>query len=176
MKIQDYSEIKTERLLLRKLEESDSDVILFLRSDETVNKFIERSEDRKTKNNDDALKFIRTINEEIRIKKSVTWGIALGVDPKIIGTICLWNFSEDRKTAEVGYGLNPTFHNKGIMSEALSRVINYGFNDLNLDMIEAFTHKENKSSRKILDKNGFHLNENRKDKDNLMNLIFEIRK
>ena len=47
MNIQTFPVIKTERLTLRKIEESDSDVILFLRSDKSINKFINR---RKQKN------------------------------------------------------------------------------------------------------------------------------
>ena len=176
MNIQTFPEIKTERLILRKIEESDSDVILFLRSDKTINKFIDRPESRRTKNIVDAIKHIKKINEEIKKNKSVSWGITLNNNPKIIGTICLWNFSENNKTAEVGYDLNPTFQRKGIMNEALDSVVNFGFNELALDKIEAFTHIQNENSKKLLEKNGFHFVEIRKDDDNLSNVIFEIRK
>ena len=49
MNIQTFPVIKTERLTLRKIEESDSDVILFLRYDKSINKFIKRPENRRTK-------------------------------------------------------------------------------------------------------------------------------
>ena len=49
MNIQTFPAIKTERLTLRKLEESDSDVILFLRSYKSINNFINRPENRRTK-------------------------------------------------------------------------------------------------------------------------------
>lgn len=175
MNVQTFPEIKTERLFLRKIEESDSDVVLFLRSDKTINKFIDRPENRRTKDIDDAIKHIKRIHEEIENNKSVSWGITLNNNPKIIGTICLWNFSENDKTAEVGYDLNPLFQRKGIMNEALNCAVNYGFIELNLDKIEAFTHIQNGNSKKLLEKNGFHLVENRKDEDNLSNVIFEIR-
>jgi len=61
------------------------------------------------------------------------------------------------------------------MKEALSSIINFGFNKLNLDKIEAFTHFENKSSIKLLEKNEFKLIEHRKDIDNSFNIIFEIK-
>ena len=140
MNIKTFPEIKTERLTLRKIEESDSHVILFLRSDKTINKFIDRPEDRRTKNISDAIKHIKKINEETENNKSISWGITLNNDPKIIGTICLWNFSENCKIAEVGYDLNPAFQRKGIMSEALNSVVNFGFIELSIDSIEAFTH------------------------------------
>ena len=88
----------------------------------------------------------------------------------------MWNFSENYKTAEVGYDLNPIFQRKGIMSEALNSVINFGFIELNIDSIEAFTHIQNENSKMLLEKNGFHFIENRKDNDNLSNVLFQIRK
>lgn len=174
MKFKPFPEITSERLFLRKIIESDCETILFLRSDKTVNKFIERPENRKIKNISNAMKFIKELDDNIETNKSIAWGITLKNDPKIIGTICLWNFSKDNKTAEVGYDLAPKFHNKGYMSETLKMIINFGFNELKIDKIEAFTHTENESSKKILEKNGFHLNENRKDADNKSNIIFEL--
>ncbi len=172
--INTFPEINTENLILRKIEESDSDVILFLRSDKTINKFIHRPENRKTKNISDAIKHIKKLNIETENNKSFSWGITLKSDPKIIGTICLWNFSDNYKIAEVGYDLNPNFQGKGIMSEALNGVVNFGFNELNLDKIEAFTHIQNKNSKKLLEKNRFNFVTDRKDNDNLSNIIFEI--
>ena len=168
--------ITTERLFLRKIEELDCDVILFLRSDETVTKFIERPDNRKTKNKTDAIKFIQEINKAFEEEKSISWGITLKNNPKIIGTICLWNFSENKKTAEVGYDLNPEFQKLGIMNEVLNRVIDFGFNKLKLDKIEAFTHNKNESSKKLLEKNKFVFMQNRKDSENDSNIIFELKK
>jgi ribosomal-protein-alanine N-acetyltransferase len=176
MNIQTFPIRQTERLTLRKIEASDSDVILFLRSDKTINKFIDRPENRRIKNTSDALKHIKKLNSETENNKSVSWGITLKNDPKIIGTICLWNFSENYKTAEVGYDLNPKFQSKGIMSEALNSVVNYGFMELKLDHIEAFTHIKNENSKKLLEKNEFHCIKNRIDTDNLSNVVFEIKK
>ena len=174
MKFKPFPEIKTERLFLRKILKSDCDVILFLRSDATVTKYIERPEDRKTKDLSDAIKFIEKLNEYLDTNKSISWGIALKNTQQIIGTICLWNFSHKNNTAEVGYDLNPKHQNKGIMSEALKVIVDYGFKKLKLDKIEAFTHNENENSKKLLEKNGFHLNKNRKDLENKANIIFEI--
>ncbi len=84
------------------------------------------------------------------------------------------NFSENYKTAEVGCDLNPKFQAKGIMSEALKAVIEMGFKGFKLDKIEAFTHRDNESSKKLLEKNGFSFIENRTGLDNEANRIFEL--
>ena len=176
MKFIPFPEITTERLFLRRINESDWDVILFLRSDKTINKFIKRPESERTKNKADALKFIKKINDGIESNNFISWGITLKENSKIIGTICLWNFSKDNKKAEVGYDLNPLFHRKGIMSEALKNIMAFGFNELRVNNIEAFTHEGNESSKNLLKKNGFILVEQKKDKNNSSNLIFEIEK
>jgi len=176
MKSNPFPEIKTERLLLRRVKEFDDEVILFLRSDKTMNKYIQRPESELTKTKAEALQFIKRINDEIENNISITWGITLNGNPNLLGTICLWNFSKDKKTAEVGYGLNPAFHKKGIMNEALKTIVDFGFKELGIHKIEAFTQKGNESSRKLLVRNGFVLMENRKCEVNSLNLIYEIEK
>lgn len=174
MTFRSFPIIKTKRLLLRQIEELDADVILFLRSDPTVTKFIERPENRKIKNKIDALNFIKKINKEFENHKSISWGITLINDSKIIGTICLWNFSDNNKTGEVGYDLHPEFLKMGFMSEALNSVIDFGFHELKLNKIEAYTHMENENSKKLLENNGFIFNRKRKDEENKFNSIYEL--
>ncbi len=166
--------LQTKRLSLRPLELSDRYEVFFLRSDKTVNQFIKRPE---VKTVSDVIPFMERIQQHTKNQHSYYWCIALTEDPdlKMIGSICLWNFSEDRRTAEVGYDLHPDFHGKGIMTEALQKIIEVGFKELRLDTIEAFTHRDNKKSIQLLEKSAFgHLPE-RVDDDNPDNVIFEIR-
>lgn len=171
-----FPQIKTARLLLRKLEVSDTEVILFLRSDALINKYIERPAARQTKTLEQAKAHIEKLNTQLDKNESITWGITLATDPKLIGTICLWNFSKNMKTAEIGYDLAPSFQNKGIMNEAFKAVLDFGFHTKNFKLIEAFTHNKNEPSKKLLVKNGFHHNESRVDNGNFSNAIFELRK
>ena len=92
----------------------------------------------------------------------------------LVGTICLWNFSDDKKTAETGYELMPSYQGKGIMDEALGEMINYAFGKLKLHAIDAFTHRENKASAKLLEKQGFNLIVERKDEEVPDNIIFQL--
>lgn len=65
-----------------------------------------------------------------------------------------WNKTHNR--AEVFYNLwDDTFKQKGLMSEALKSVLEYGFNNLNLHRIQALIAIENEPSLKLLLKNGF---------------------
>ena len=152
MQLNPFTPLQTTRLLLRRIKPTDWERILFLRSDEVVNQFIFRPPNRQTKTKADALLFIQKIDAGIENNDFISWGITLGNNPEIIGTICFWNFSEDQKTTELGYDLDPAFHQKGIMSEALEAVMAYGFQRLDLHKIEAFTHFQNEGSRKLLEK------------------------
>ena len=160
----------TERLILRTITEHDSVEILGIRSNVAINQFLHRD---PPKNSFEALDFILDIKKKSANNEIVFLGISFQNDPKLLGTICLWNFSEDRKTAELGYELLPDYHRKGIMTDAVEFILNYGFKDLNLTKIAAFTNRNNVNSIQLLLKCSFILNQNRKDKNYPDNLIFE---
>jgi len=165
--------LETSRLHLRSLEKKNAEQVLFLRSDKEVNEYIKRQ---TPSNIDDALAFIDKIERAYKNKESVSWIITLKDDSLMIGSICLWNFSSDRKTAEVGYDLNPLHQNKGIMTEAIQTILHFGFERLSLDTIKAYTHYANESSKRLLVKNGFAIVTGEKDPDNEDNVIFSIHK
>lgn len=159
--------------MLRELKQSDWEVISYLRSDLDVNKFVKRpSAETKEK----ALEFISKISNGIKKQTFYYWCISEKSNPEMVGSVCLWNFSEDKKTAEIGYDLNPKFQRKGIMNETLKSVLKFGFENLKLEAIEAYTHKENVSSKKLLERNKFKLIQGRKDEHNKDNIIYEIKK
>ncbi|SEM08600.1 ribosomal-protein-alanine N-acetyltransferase [Chryseobacterium taichungense] len=164
--------LETERLQLKEINESHVEDILKIRSNEVINRFVKRN---SPKNNYDALQFILTIKEKTRNNETFYWGISLKEQPGLIGTICLWNFSEDRQTAEVGYELLPDYHKKGFMSEALSTVIDFAFKNLNLTEIVAMTDRFNNDSQKILLRHHFALEEDREDEGFPDNLVFSLK-
>lgn len=147
-----FPQLTTERLLLRQLTMADANEIFLLRSDPVVNKHLGRL---KAKKIDDAKAFIEKINTGIQNNQSLYWGICFIEQDKLIGTICLWNFSEEKNKAEIGYELLPLFHGKGIMQEAFSKVTEFGFQSLQLNTIEAWTVMHNENSIKILERNRF---------------------
>ena len=165
--------LNTARLHLRRLNLEDAEQVLFLRSDKVVNEFIKRQTPTKIQ---DAIDFVDKIQLGYIKRETVNWVITVKNNPEMIGSICLWNFSADRKTAEVGYDLYPSFQNKGIMTEALREVLHFGFHNLNLENIVAFTHRANENSKKLLIKNGFMLQKEETDPDNEDNIIFSISK
>lgn len=155
-----FPKLNTLRLKLRKLADTDAQEIHELRSSPIVNKFIDRAPSAGIA---DALIFIKKITENVQNNKSVYWAITLKDDPALIGTIGLWNFDIPGETIEIGYELLPRYHGKGLMTEVIKSVIDYGFNNIKAATITAFLSADNISSIKLLINNGFKLNEETPD-------------
>ena len=152
----------TERLTLRQLEIADEKEIFTLRSDDEINKYLDR---KVSITLDDARNFINMVNENINKNDSLYWAITLKDRNILVGTICLFGFSDENETCEIGYELLTNFQGQGIMREALEKVIDYAFNTIKVKKIEAFFHRDNQRSTKLLEKLSFR-NSNEPDKTN----------
>lgn len=148
-----FPEIKTERLLLRRMTTNDAKEILFLRSSKEVMKYIDRE---ITKSEKEAQLFINKIDASLNSNNGIMWGITLKEQPRrLIGNIGYWRLVKEHYRAEVGYMLHPSFWKKGIMREALLSVIDFGFDKMNLHSIEANINPGNAASARLLKSTGF---------------------
>ena len=161
--------LETARLRLRGLESGDESAIFALRSNEEVNKYLDRNPPREIA---EAKAFIEKIASSVKDGESYYWAITLKDDPALIGTICIWNLSDDKRTGELGYELLPTMQGKGIMQEAMKSVISFAAKDLGMKRLEAYSHKENLSSTKLLLKYNFILEPNKIDEHNASIVIY----
>lgn len=152
MRFTSFPILTTERLTLRQLSNDDSQDIFALRSDAQINKYLDRP---ASKTIDDAINFINSINENIKKNDSFYWAITLTTTKVFAGTICLFNISGEDAKCEIGYELLTNFQKQGIMKEAAEKIIDFVFNTLQIEKIEAFTHIENGGSTKLLEKLGF---------------------
>lgn len=156
-----FPNLETERLLLRRVVNKDVEQIFALRSDKEVMKYIPRP---LVKTKDDALAHITMIDEKIETNEGINWAITIKNNDKLIGIIGLYRIQPEHFRAEIGYMLLPEYHGKGIVSEAINEVVNYGFDVIKLHSIEAIIDPKNFASEKVLQKNGFvkeaHLKEN----------------
>ena len=134
-----FPRLITDRLVLRQLQMRDEREIFFLRSDKTVNRFLVSPIAKSIK---DARDFINKINNAIANSESPYWAITLKGDNKLIGTVCIWNIDCEANKAEIGYVLHPAYSGKGIMHEAVSAVIQHGFQQMKLRILDAVLHPE----------------------------------
>src|SRR6187549_341752 len=110
--------LTTERLTLRPLVIADEQEIFTLRSDSEINKYL----DRQLSNSiDDASNFINIVNENIGKNDSLYWAITLNNRDILVGTICLYGFSDENYKCEIGYELLTNYQGQGIMMEAAEK-------------------------------------------------------
>ncbi len=62
-----------------------------------------------------------------------------------------------RKSVEIGYWLGEPFWGKGIATDAVKLIVDYGFNNLDINRIWAGVFAYNDGSKRVLEKNGFEL-------------------
>ena len=158
--------LKTERLTLRQLSENDVQEIFTLRSDAIINKYLDR---KPSKTLEDALEFIEKIE-----KNSLSyWAIVQKGKQKLVGTICLFDISDELKKCEIGYELLTEYQGKGIMREAAKKIIEYSTQTLGLKTIDAYTHKDNQSSSNLLNELNFKSTD-RDDEANSNLILFRL--
>lgn len=151
-----YSEnfpiLTTERLILRPLTLEDQHAVFNLRSNPKINTFLNR---KPCESLEEAKNFIHSIHENITKGDTYYWGICFANTKQLVGTICLFDFSVENNSCEIGYELMPDFQKQGIMQEAIQIVIPFVFHTLQLNKIIAYTHIENQNSTNLLLKFNF---------------------
>ena len=143
--------LRTQRLLLRRLTMQDAQDIFDYSSDPQVAKHVlwdAHQSIAESKN------YLRYMLRKYRLGEPSSWGIELIEEKRIIGTIGFMWHSAENNSAEVGYSLSRAYWNRGIMTEALSAVIRYGFDRLGFNRIEAQHETENPASGAVMRKVG----------------------
>ncbi len=144
--------LDSERLIYRDFKESDAQNLFEIRSDKRVMNYMDTF---KHQSIDDAKALIDSINTSFEEKNGINWVVIEKSSEQFVGYFGFWRLMKDHCRAEVGYALSPDFWGKGYMTEAMNKMIGFGFNDLKLHSIEANVNPNNESSIKLLERSGF---------------------
>ncbi len=98
---------------------------------------------------------IRTFTKSYQDRRGIRWGIKLKDQKGLIGTIGFNLWSPIHRRAEIGYEIHSDFWNQGYATEAVMKIISYGFENLKLNRIGAVVLLENDASIHLLKKVGF---------------------
>ena len=148
-----FPKLHTPRLLLRQIVAADAEAIYQMRSNKDVMKYIGK---KPFESIEEAGAFIKTIEDALAAGNGINWAITFKEDPdKLIGTIGHWRIIKEHYRAELGYTLQQDYWRKGIVKEAVLKVIEFGFNEMNLHSIEARLNPGNLASVKVLESTGF---------------------
>jgi [ribosomal protein S5]-alanine N-acetyltransferase len=144
--------LETDRLVLRELTNEDTEGIFACFSNDDVTRFYGQE---TIKSMEEAEKFIAFFSKNYSEKRGIRWGIERKGTKGIIGTIGFNAWSPKHKRAEIGYEIHPEQWRKGYTSEAVTKVLSYGFDVMDLTRIGAVVFTENEASNKLLEKAGF---------------------
>ena len=143
--------LETPRLILRRIAMSDAKDIFAYSCDEEVARHVLWSAQKDISEARDYCKFMM---RKYKNDEPSSWGIIEKSTGRLVGTIGFMDYSEDNASVEVGYSLARWLWNGGYMTEALSRVIEYTFENMDVNRIEAQHELENPSSGRVMEKCG----------------------
>lgn len=144
--------LKTKRLTLRRLESKDAQTLLIYHSTPTETEFVDTM---VYETIEQVEKYILKMNEGVDTFKWIIWAIVDRVTDQLMGTISLWNLEDEEALCETGYGLLSEFRGKGYMSEAIQAVESFGFEQMALETIDAYTNVLNVPSLQLLEGAGY---------------------
>lgn len=147
-----FPEIETDRLILKEIEVKNATSIFNIFSNEEIMKYYGRF---PMKSIEEAENLITMFDENFKNNNGIRWGILLKEENKIIGTCGYHNWNKRHSRAEIGYELSMDSWGKGYIKEVLKVIIDYGYEVMNLNRIEAVVYPENKASIKSLINQGF---------------------
>ena len=144
--------LETDRLVLRRITLDDATNYFSMRSHEDAMKHICKPlqtsiEETKT--------LIYKVNEMINFNDGLGWAVCFKNESKMIGSVSFHRIEKEHYRAEIGYMLHPDYWKQGIISEAVEKLIDYGFNTLKFHSIEAHIDPANIGSEKVLQKFNF---------------------
>ena len=82
------------------------------------------------------------------------WQVALKENNEPIGSLAVVGIERDLKEVELGYSLAYNYWNKGIMTEAVSKVIEFLFEEVQVNKVVARHDSRNIGSGKVMQKCG----------------------
>lgn len=147
-----FPQLETERFVLRAAADSDSRDLLALYSDAAVVEYMPFTPFESEQDALDEMSWYKKIFKE---HTGLRWMIEDKESHRVIGTCGYLGYEEEHHRAEIGYDLLSSCWGRGVMTEAARAVLDFGFNQMQLNKIEAKVDPGNEASIRLLLKLGF---------------------
>ena len=148
----EFPVLETERLILREVKPEDAPSVFHYLSDKEVMKYYGMSPMSDVSEAVEEIDWYRRIFDE---GTGIRWGIVIKGTSEVIGSCGFLQYSKQHARSEVGAELAKEHWRSGIMTEALSAVVHYGFTKMELMRIQALIEPENIASQLLFEKQGF---------------------
>jgi ribosomal-protein-alanine N-acetyltransferase len=145
--------LETERLLLREILPEDAGALFAIHGDASLMQWF----------GVDPLQDIAGAEKLVALFASwraqpnpgTRWGLQPKGEAGLCGTCGLFAWNRAWRKCTVGYELAPDAHGQGLMHEALLAVLDWGFDNMQLNRVEAQVHPENAASLRSVERLGF---------------------
>jgi [ribosomal protein S5]-alanine N-acetyltransferase len=146
-----YPRLKTERLLLRRLETDDAERVQALANVHDIARMITPMPYPYTL--DEARDWITLTHSEMAMKSAYAFAIVLQSTGELIGAVEVGNEFRNQR-GELGYWMGKPYWGHGYMTEAARRVLQFGFETLGLNRVYATHYTSNPASGRVMQKIG----------------------
>ena len=146
--------LQTERLTLRRLMVSDACDMFEYSKEPEVTRYLTWDAHPDVMYTREYLQYLGT---HYNVGDFFDWGVILTDEDKMIGTCGFTRFDYNNNSGEIGYVINPAYRGQGIADEAVSAVMQFGFETLKLNRIEAKFIEGNSASMRVMEKTGMQL-------------------
>jgi ribosomal-protein-alanine N-acetyltransferase len=161
--------IETERLILRPLELSDAEAMFTMDNNPNVHKYLWQN---PTQNIEETIKIIEYVQKQYVDNNIGRFATILKTTGEFIGWTGIKFITDHVENGntnfyDYGYRLDEKFWNKGYASEATKAWLDYGFKEMKIEKMNAYTHAENGASNHILEKHGMQFMEDYFDENGI---------
>jgi ribosomal-protein-alanine N-acetyltransferase len=145
-----FPELESVRLVMRQVETDDAASLYEHFATLQGDRFWDLQH-RSVENARQHIDLVHTWYQEQRL---LWWAITLKGERAVIGSCSLYEFERESR-AEIGYWLSTNKQGLGIATEAVRRVVRFGFAGLNLHRIQASCHPQNHAAAAVVKRAGF---------------------
>ncbi len=148
-----FPEIITDKVILRKIVEADTEGLFEIYSNERVFTYIPGDVKKKR---DTVQNMIGHFERDFNKHKMIFLGIYLPEAPdRIVGVAEMFDYDDKVNMITIGYRLNEDYWGKGIAAHTVKAMVNFLFQTIGINRLQAFVMPENEKSQKVLEKNNF---------------------
>lgn len=147
----EFPKLHTERLLLRQFVDRDVENVFKALSDPDVIRYYGVSYEtlEATK---EQMRFFANLEEN---RAGIWWAVCSADNKVFFGAGGINDLKKEHRKAEIGFWLLKDYWGRGIMTEAIPLILNYGFDKLGLHRIEGIVESENVVCKKAVEKLNF---------------------
>jgi len=146
--------LTTKRLVLREPASEDAQRVFELLGDAHEMRWLGRD---PIVDLEEAQTLIAMLLQQQLVGEGFRWVLSFESDSELIGSCGLFRWSAQNRSAHIGYDLFPAHQGQGLMHEAITEILEYAFEVMELNRVVAEIHADNAPSLNVAQRLGFVL-------------------